>query len=681
MESRLRKLLSPRKIHAQRANDVAELDLHSVPYTTAPAQGRLPVFINHALGKASTSKVKSDATSDLRSFSYESTAPGRPPQLGDRPQRGNGPVKLQTSRRLSSGELLVTQQDYDRTLDDIRQGDYILGGKDRRTSQATSNPKSPTQPSQPFDPKLFSNGPSSSRTQPTFASPRWAPPSSMSDDAVFGASAGRHGFGGPGDPVYCGSNSSMVGLGISTPTQPFYPRHMASTSSLLEPHEERNPTIQALWKAEYSRLVSIYGQAGVDRNITQINRDYLNKPLPHIGQQPVPTREDTSYSSIHSFHQALRPLPESARPGLGSRNFAPTPHLEFEYQDDFSERSSDRRHSLLSSSGTSSSFTTRTSMAEDPVTRRDELRKIVDDMRMTYLHALEAHTPPPQPWSDPPLRKPRSKKQTRSLTSSASVESGLRQSKNSRSKSWQSPTTSQHSARSSLLKPSSRRTSSAPGRRTSNLPAAGVASLPAIQASPTRDQIRLKPDEVDVGLKRADSTTLGSMAAKLTILDDRTSSPSFKSSSAAAASTSSPTSSNFSGSEPQHGLETPSPSLSPNPSPAKKASSSVQPTPDRHNPPLSHEPPAPESSWHNGADRLFVDADLDVALDIDHFESLCDGLFNSPTLGDAHLDAFRNWGADERVSHDLLQRDGTYMSTSSPSNSNKHDGVRMSHTD
>ncbi|EXJ90637.1 hypothetical protein A1O1_03740 [Capronia coronata CBS 617.96] len=686
MESRLRKLLSPRRAHAQQANDVAELDLHSVPYTTAPSQGRLPVFVKHPLGKPSTIQVQPVEAPDLHSLSYESTVPGRPPQLGDRPQRGNGPVKLQTSRRLSSGELLVTQQDYDRTLDDIRQGDYILGGKDRRTSQATTQSKPAHQPS---DSRVWSNSPNASRTQPTFSSPLWAPPSSMSDDAVFGASAEGHYFGDSGDHVYySGSRSSTTGLGITTPAQQLYPRHAASISSLLEPHEEKSPTIQALWKAEYSRLVSIYGQAGVDQNINQLNQEYLNKPLPDIDPRIASTRHPGHLSSTHS----LPPPVEPARRGLEIRNITPVPHLELAYRDDHSEQSSNQRHSLLSSSGTSSSFTTtRTSMAEEPVTSRDDIRKIVDDMRLTYLQAIEAQTPPPPSLSEPAVRKPRSKKQTRSLTSPASVESGLgsssRRSKNSRSKSWQSSSSSpQTSVNPSSLKSSNWRTSSAPGRRTSNLL---VPSLPAIQASPARAGPGLKQPEADaendehhhdIGLKRADSTTLGSMAANLTIVDDErlTPSPSPKN-----ISTSSPTFYNSSESESESGPDTsahtPSFSLSPSsrPSPVQTPPTSVQhtSTPANHKPSAhSHDTADRKSSWQEEADRLFAESELDLSLEIEDFESLCDDLFNTPGLGRQSPGILRAWDADEGRAYSGKANPES-ISTGSPSRPTRNERV------
>ncbi|KAL2404066.1 hypothetical protein ABEF95_013840 [Exophiala dermatitidis] len=749
MESRLRKLLSPKRPSLEDRNAAAELDLHSVPYTTAPAQGKLPVFIHHALGKTATVKARPEATvtsTGVRSLSYDSTVPGKPPQLCDRPQRGNGPVKLQTNRRLSSGELLVTQQDYERTLDDIRQGDYILGGKDRRISQATTaRPR--TLPVKTVALHSFSTAPSAaSRTNSGSASPQWEPPSAMSDDAVFGASSSSAQLFG-NDHLYenpsCGSNRSTTGLGISTPSPQFYPRHMASTSSFPEHQEERHPAVHALWRAEHGRLASIYGQAGVDRNIAQVNQDYLNKPLPESqsDRRVSSVSRKTSYSSsTQSFQNALSPQVgagsasafASPRPGVGIANIMPLPHFEHGYLDDHSERSSTQRHSALSSTGTSSTFTTRTSLAEDPTapTSRDELRKIVDEMRLTYLHAIEARTPPTPPLlSSASIQNPRSRKQTRSLTSSISVESGLRsasqrQSKNSRSKSWQSsasmPQTSLASLRSHSLKPPSRRRTTTPNgsRRASDSPVAGFATLPAIQASPARgqngsttndgddkdnddddndhddgnqddchadygadDHVQLETEQTgnaadaDVGLKRADSTTLGSMAAKLTILDHNRASISsasqqLPSSVSVSASTSSPTF--YISSESEAELEPDFESefgcdpfvtktaAAISSSPLKPSSVAVPLSPSSADPSYNrlpepkraayphqkssnlvegiHQNPAglqnkAEASNYIGVDvDLEVEADLDLALDLDDFESLCNDSFNGPDL-------------------------------------------------
>lgn len=661
MESRLRKLLSPRRSKVRSSNIGAKLDLHSVPDTTVPPQPRLPMFINHAVGKASTVMPKSDPTSDLRSFSYESTAQGKPPELGDRPQRGNGPVKLQTSRRLSSGELLVTQQDYDRTLEDIRHGEFIVGGKERRTSRTSSQPKSPTHPP---DLKFISTAPNSPRGHATFSTPSWSPPLAISEAAgtsAFSSPAPAPAIFTPQQDIYSSidsvrphhthPNPTNHGLGISSPIQRLYSRHTASTTSLLEPHEEQNPTIQALWKAEYSRLVSIYGQVDVDRNLVELNRDRASVSA-LIDRQPLANR-DTSYSSSSlSLNQSLHPTFELGRRGLGIGANASVPNLELAYRDDHSERSSHQRYSLLSSSGASSSFTARTSLAEDSVTSREDLRKIVDDMRMTYLHALEAHTPPLQPLSDLPNRTPRSKKQTTSLASTASVGSSVRPVSGqsiTRTKSWQSSTTYTTTPRTSIsspqIKSASKRTSSATSRRTSCQPVAGISTLPAIQASPARAKAPKKDD--DVGLKRADSTTLGSMARKLTILDNYDSS-----SSSQPTFTSSPTFYHSPGSESDSGPNNASPSTSSKPSPVKTCC--VQHTPEKHTAQSGHDSAPATQSWQSDVDRLFVDAELDLSLDIDDFEILCEGLFNTHAKS-------QTWGRDERDDSDMRDNDDKYM--------------------
>lgn len=646
MESRLRKLLSPRKMKVQQNNAATELDLHSVPYTTAPTQGRLPVLINHALGKSSSVKRNSELPSTLQSFSYRSTVAGRPPEVGNRPQRGNGPVKLQTSRRLSSGELLVTQQDYDRTLEDIREGEYIVAGKERRTSRTSRNSFQPKSPTNPPDLKYVSTAPSSPRQQPTFVNPHWVTGSGVNDLALSERSFSPTPLSQPlmaqqqmsssSEPryPYQMSNPAGDGLGLSIPSHQFQPRHMASSTSLLEAHEEQNPTIQALWKAEYSRLVSIYGQAGVDRNIAELNQGGRDLSLPQPPTMRDAPRSSSSLSMVHSL-----PLPpEPPRRFLGVRSNASTSNLELAYRDDHSDWSSHPRYSAMSSSAASSSFTTRTSMADDTVSR-DDLRKIVDDMRMTYLQAIEAQAlQPVDALAEAPARKPRSKKHTTSLASSVSVESNVwpvSLKSTTRAKSWQSSTSHLPTPRTSVSSPAvikshTKRASSGHSRRISGPPVAGITTLPAIQASPAKSsgtESGKAPAE-DVGLKRADSTTLGSMAYKLTILDNRASSTSSQPTLA-----SSPTLCNMSGTASEvseGGLENHSPSLSVKPSPRKALS--VQPTPEKHQLRLS-KPALNDTSlpsWQYEAEQLFADADIDLGLDIDDFESLCDGLFKTP---------------------------------------------------
>ncbi|EXJ69131.1 uncharacterized protein A1O5_08066 [Cladophialophora psammophila CBS 110553] len=660
MESRLRKLLAPRRHRGQRHDAGPELDLHSVPYTTAPPRGRLPLFTKSS-GPTAKDRKAGVPPDRLRSFSYKEASPGKPPQLGDRPHRGNGPVKLQTSRRLSSGELLVTEQDYDRTLEDIRQGEYIVGGKERRTSRTLSQPKSPTEPP---NLKFISTAPSSPQDEAAFSSPIWQSPSVLNDVPPPTSSCWASGpFGLPERShssqvfysLYPPPGPNNQGLGISSPAQQFYSPYMASTTSLLEPHEEQNPTIQALWKAEYSRLVSIYGQAGVDRTIGDLNRDRAGVPRPH---HLLSDRSGAYSSSSLSLNQIFQRPPDSVRRGLGNKANGSTSNLDLAYLDDHSDRSSHARYSHLSSSNASSSFTTRTSMAEDPSISRDDIRKIVDDMRTTYLHAIEAHTPPLQPLCGAPAKKPRSKKETPSLMSYTSMDGSLRSASRqstTRTKSWQSSTTLMTTPRTSISSPviRSKRTSSATSRRTSGPPVAGIATLPAIQASPaksaksTKSGIKHKCD--DIGLKRADSTTLGVMARKLTILDDRHSSASSQPTVA-----SSPTFYN-SGSESESGSEKRPPSVSlPKRSPAK--ASSVQHTPEKHKPAaVRHASPLSKQPWQIDVDQILPDNELEFALDIDDFEALCDGLFNTPaTEQKPQLNMLRTWGGEDKPDGDGL---------------------------
>ncbi|EXJ57994.1 hypothetical protein A1O7_05417 [Cladophialophora yegresii CBS 114405] len=622
MESRLRKLLSPRKHKASTNDATAELDLQSIPYSTTPSQGRLPVLISQALRKPRAVKqCKSSQPADpLCSFSYEEAVPGKPPQLGDRPQRGNGPVKLQTSRRLSSGELLVTEQDYDRTLEEIREGEYIVGGKERRSS---SQPKSPTEP---VSLKFISTAPSSPREQVVFATPIWQPPSVLGEFGPVASPASTSSTFHPPQRSYsaqaCYSDYRHDGFGISGPAQQLYARPSASSTSLRETHEEHNPTIQALWKAEYGRLASMCGQTGVDQPMVERGIDHGAAPLPH------PVTRHRSYS--HSSRSLSQPshLPNSlTRTGPCLRTNASTSVLDLAYHDDRSEGSSHLRYSHLSSSGASSSLTTRTSIAEESSTTRDDIRKIVDEMRTTYLQAIEAQTPPLQPVSSPSVDKPRSKTQTPSLMSYASVDSSLRSASRqststTRTKSWQSSSTHFTTPRPSVSSPlQSKRPGSATSRRTSGQPALGTATLTPIEASPAKSpkssQKKKLHEGAGGGLKRADSTTLGAMARKLAIVDDRLSTGSSQPGSRRP-----PTFYNSSGSDSDS-------SLSVSSSPTKN--SSVQHTPVKHKSSARQQSPLAKQAWQIDVDQILPrDEDLELALDIDDFETLCDGLFNAP---------------------------------------------------
>ncbi|ETI27397.1 hypothetical protein G647_09587 [Cladophialophora carrionii CBS 160.54] len=642
MESRLRKLLSPRKHKAPSIDATAELDLQSIPSSTTPSQGRLPVLIGQALRKTRAVKLRESSlpTDPLSSFSYEEAAPGKPPQLGDRPQRGNGPVKLQTSRRLSSGELLVTEQDYDRTLEEIREGEYIVGGRDRRVSKSSSQPKSPTEPTSL---KFISTAPSSPREDVVFSAPIWQPPSVPSEFGPVASPALNSSIFHPPQRSFsaqaCYPDYRHDGFGLSSPAQPLYARPLTSSTSLLETQEEHNPTIHALWKAEYSRLVSMCGQTGVDQPMVERGIDHGAAPSTHSSS--VNRHRSCSHSS-RSLSQPFHLTNSLARTGACLRTNASTSVLDLAYHDDRSEGSSHLRYSHLSSSGASSSLTTRTSMAEESSTTRDDIRKIVDEMRTTYLQAIEAQTPPLHPVSSPSLDRPRSKTQTPSLMSYASVDSSLRSASRqststTRTKSWQSNSTHFTTPRPSTTSPmKSKRPGSATSRRTSGQPGAGIATLTPIEASPAKSaklSQNKKPHDGGGGggLKRADSTTLGAMARKLAIVDDRLSTVSSQPGSKRP-----PTFYNSSGSDSDSSLSAAS-------SPTKD--SSVQHTPVKHKSSARQQSPLAKHPWQIDVDQILPrDEDLELALDLDDFETLCDGLFNAPaSTGNGRPGIFEAW--------------------------------------
>ncbi|KAI1618767.1 hypothetical protein EDD37DRAFT_606686 [Exophiala viscosa] len=658
MESRFRKFLSSRRLKAQQNNQDSELDLHSVPYTTAPPQGRLPVFISQALGKSSTAKRKNDPPADLRSLSYQSALPGKAPELGNRPQRGNGPVKLQTGRLLSSGELLVTQQDYDRTLEDIREGEFIVAGKEKRNSRTSSQRMSSMRPP---NLKVVSTAPNSPRSQPTM-SPMWPPPSAASDTILPGyfnrsMSSASGTFvhhtqpsSDYGYPPY-GSSTEATGLGISTPTQPFFPSHMTSMTSLPEPQDESNPTIQAIWKAESSRLASMYGDGSIGHTMSRPNHGCASPTMsPTHRHADSWIKPDPIYApSSVSLHQPSYTAHDPVRPASALRTYMSASNLELSYRDDHSEGSSNQRHSLLSSSGASTSLTTGTSTVEDPVTTRDDIRRIVDDMRMTYLQAIEASTPPTAPLPELPIRAKTN--QPRSLVSSVSVESGLRSMRSQGyTRPWQPATTGTSTAR-TATSPSSRkshkkRISAGHNRRTSQ-PVAGITPLSPIKASPARPKPQGTGQDDTVSLKRADSTTLGSLAKELKIHDDRSSD------SHSYPTPSSPPSFDSASSEDMSLPCVTSPTLSVRTPPSKVYS--VQQTPVNQKAVGYMESPVRIPTWSRDADRLFNDADIDVTGDIDDFESMCDDFFSTPAPSNPAFGTFHTWHKEQRTDGDIIK--------------------------
>jgi hypothetical protein len=80
--------------------------------------------------------------------------------------------------------------------------------------------------------------------------------------------------------------------------------------------------------------------------------------------------------------------------------------------------------------------------------------------------------------------------------------------------------------------------------------------------------------------------------------------------------------------------------------------SSVQHTPEKHKTSGRQQSPLAKQPWQIDVDQILPDEDLDLALDIDEFETLCDGLFNSASAsteggGGGGLGMFQTWDGSE----------------------------------
>src|ERR1700733_5285548 len=256
---------------AQTGYALDDLETYSVPYEAIKPAVKAPIFLSQPLRK---SAIAARRTKDefagiaIRAISYDSVLPGKPPILGGKPCKGNGPVKLQTSRRLSSGELMTTIQDNKQTLEDIREGDYIVGRKEKRNSQLgqvkTSSPllvgpASPRIQSSAFtvtprespvpeqkqwlsppttlwqNDVSYSPGPAYSLRHSPPASPELLPPELLLPDNGYGIRSG--------DTEHISAKREH-----SVTTRAAVP---SATASLLTGGEEQSATIQALWRAEY----------------------------------------------------------------------------------------------------------------------------------------------------------------------------------------------------------------------------------------------------------------------------------------------------------------------------------------------------------------------------------------------------------------------------------------------
>lgn len=400
MENPFRRFLAARRLSSTATagsnRTLDDLALYSVSYESTSPNGKIPVFIHQPLRNGTAARRTKDESNGLaiRAFSYNSTLAGKPPVMGGKPLKGNGPVKLQTSRRLSSGELLVTSQESERTLEDIREGEYIVGRKEKRLSRA-SQARSPTPIGGPtLSSRLLSTGGASSLPHLPLA--RAVSRTSMKGSSVVPSRMVP--ISNPNSPHASSFSTQLYDDDAATtstsevppakprPTEIKVSAQSAARGSLLSQHEEQNSTIQALWKAEYSRLVAIYGKDGVDRNILELNQDRR--------RSASPTKNQATLEAMTALGMTLDPLPKPSFDS--SSDLAVRRHSRLSSTKDTSstEENSDYA-STVRSSVTSDGFPTshaiRTSGFEpDLPTTREDVRKVVEDMRSTYLQAIEA---------------------------------------------------------------------------------------------------------------------------------------------------------------------------------------------------------------------------------------------------------------------------------------------------
>ena len=491
------------------ASPLDDLDMYSVPYETTSTGAKAPIFISQPLRKSAIAAKRTTDEFDglaIRAFSYDSVLPGKPPVLGGRPYKGNGPVKLQTSRRLSSGELLTTTQDSQRTLEDIREGDYVVGRKEKRHSQLSQVKTSTPSLAGPASPRFPSGSAAVTPTQSSFPEQRQRLPSpttlwhsDVSASPVLGSSIRDSNPATPGlvSPELLPSES---GYGIRTSgIEPSSANALSSTSSrarvpssngsLLTKGEEQNTTIQALWRAEYGRLVAIYGQDGVDRNIAELNRDHQRTPSVDV--------MDGNHGYQTSPAIMLQPLPrpsfDAGWTSNSARNSRGSLARESSTFDDASDYSSQKPSSIMSSEGSSSSHTKRTSLYDPELpTTREDVRRVVESMRSNYLKAIESTTRVTE------KTKPKRKPKVRASLPDASAAGSSPPS----GKPPKTPRQSWHGS-------NAQATAKADRKKAKTKPGTDRAPSPVLRTSASKSSLKSR-----ASVQRADSLTLGVLMPK-----------------------------------------------------------------------------------------------------------------------------------------------------------------------
>lgn len=481
MEGRFRNFINTR--WTRPAESETPIQTSDLPYHSSPSSAQQPNFPFQLRdnGQAGTRRSGLNAM-PLRSFSYESLQAGKTPTFGALPQKGNGPIKLQTSRRLSSGELISLPQDSQRTLEDIREDGYIVGKKDKQKSPKSKHASTVS----PSRPGLGHTSYSAPSLQAPFVSSGRLQSAGPSDDEF------RHSVSQTASPLH-----QPVGLGVFQPSSPgrisrsydpsseyrSYSRQNSvsaeSTRSSTRQTQDSNATLKALRKAEYMKLVELYGSDTAARNLAYFDACQIGS-----NSNPVPHGPPTFSPVI------LEPLP---LPPIESetRRFSQSSSTS---ESTCSGSSSPQRVSYVSSIATG-----QTSIEEDSAATREDIRKMVESMRNSYLSALESREPSPPKQKS---RKSRRSKHVSTVSPSltigqprSSVNGTISTSRAQGRQTWH-PADADRDLRSQ--------------RRINSHPPSGFGRLSPIEASPPRDK------EEKQGLRRADSGTLGQIMADAT---------------------------------------------------------------------------------------------------------------------------------------------------------------------
>lgn len=338
METRLKRYLASRKLDrsASQLNLSQSTPAEEYDFNTPPKAEKSTSRRFFTAMRDSPVKFRGTGIDEFLASPYTATTPGKQPIYVGTPVHGNGPVKLQTCRRLATGELIVTQQDQERTLADIREGQYIVGKKEPRrpSSQQSQQPgqrkisKNDIKHPEPAPPR----SPSPIQELPTFPS----------DSRMSGSSSQRGRSRTPSQ----GQQSGVMKQSM--------PRHSSSMSPGRSANstigEEPNVAIEALWKAENSRLVTLFGPNEA-------------------------SRADSSSPRVSGSQQGQLPLsPPSRAMSPFSPNSSPRPGVNSSLQDVSSLWSHDPRTNMRS---------------PEPNSTREDIRTMVENMRSTYLTAMD----------------------------------------------------------------------------------------------------------------------------------------------------------------------------------------------------------------------------------------------------------------------------------------------------